>query len=106
MFTRLHALTSQNTVISHVQCYDADASGRPLVLIRNYCDTIHVQTVDYRQCMCLLQILSVDYDYVSDSMLAALSEVGLLRFIIHVHGIEEAHPGTSNAAWANFVHQK
>jgi len=56
--------------------------------------------------MCLLQILSVDYDYVSDSMLAALSEVGLLRFIIHVHGIEEAHPGTSNAAWTNFVHQK
>jgi hypothetical protein len=39
-------------------------------------------------------------------MLAALSEVGLLRFIIHVHGIEEAHPGTSNAAWTNFVHQK
>jgi hypothetical protein len=54
----------------------------------------------------LLQILSVDYDYVNDSMLAALGEVGLVRFIIHVHGIEETHPGTSNAAWTNFVHQK
>jgi hypothetical protein len=48
----------------------------------------------------------VDYDYVSDSMLAALSEVRLVRFIIHVHGIEETHPGTSNGAWTNFVHQK
>jgi hypothetical protein len=54
----------------------------------------------------LSQVLSVDYDYVSDSMLAALSEVRLIRFIIHVHGIEETHPGTSNAAWTNFVRQK
>ncbi|KAJ9575885.1 hypothetical protein L9F63_007251, partial [Diploptera punctata] len=48
-------------------------------------------------------VLSVDYDYVSDNMLAALCNVGLIRFIIHVHGIEENHPGTTNSAWANFT---
>lgn len=53
----------------------------------------------------LLQVLSVDYDYVSDNMLAALCDVGLIRFIIHVHGIEENHPGTTNSAWANFTQQ-
>lgn len=93
-------------MIFNMQHCEAEESDRPLVLLRNCCLAILVQTVDCRQYVCLLQILSVDYDYVSDSMLAALSEVGLLRFIIHVHGIEEAHPGTSNAAWTNFVHQK
>lgn len=89
-----------------MQHCEPQESVRPPVFIRNCYDAIHVQTVDCGQYVCLLQILSVDYDYVSDSMLAALSEVGLLRFVIHVHGIEEAHPGTSNAAWTNFVHQK
>ena len=106
MFTTLHTIKSQNTVIFNIQHCEAEESDRPFVLIWNCCYAIHVQTVDCRQYVYLLQILSVDYDYVSDSMLAALSEVGLLRFIIHVHGIEEAHPGTSNAAWTNFVHQK
>ncbi|PSN53043.1 hypothetical protein C0J52_03960 [Blattella germanica] len=50
----------------------------------------------------MLQVLSVDYDYVNDNMLAALCDVRLVRFIIHVHGIVENHPGTTNSAWTNF----
>ncbi|XP_067002724.2 F-box only protein 33 [Anabrus simplex] len=50
----------------------------------------------------MLQVLSLDYDYVSDSLLGVLCNLGLKRFIIHVHGIVESHPGTTNAAWTAF----
>ncbi|CAH0391614.1 unnamed protein product [Bemisia tabaci] len=53
-----------------------------------------------------LQVLSVDYDYMCDELLGSLNKTtGLQRLIIHVHGIEENHPGTSNRAWETFTQQ-
>ncbi|XP_075215156.1 F-box only protein 33-like isoform X2 [Lycorma delicatula] len=51
-----------------------------------------------------LQILSIDYDYVNDEILSTLSRLGCLqRLVIHVHGIFEGHPGTSNDVWELFT---
>lgn len=42
-----------------------------------------------------------------DELLGSLNKTtGLQRLIIHVHGIEENHPGTSNRAWETFTQQK
>ncbi|XP_049816673.1 F-box only protein 33 isoform X2 [Schistocerca nitens] len=51
----------------------------------------------------MLQVLSVDYDYLSDEMLPVISNLGLRQFIIHVHGVEEDHPGIPDSAWAEFA---
>lgn len=52
----------------------------------------------------LLQVLSVDYDYVSDKFLESLNGASqLTRLIIHLHGFWEEHPGTTNEAWEQFV---
>lgn len=51
----------------------------------------------------ILQVLSLDYDYVSDSLLNVLGDIGLVSFIIHVHGIEDTHPGTTDAVWNSFA---
>ncbi|XP_071448888.1 F-box only protein 33-like [Hetaerina americana] len=53
----------------------------------------------------MLQVLSLDYDYVSDSLLEIFtkpSNGGLKCLIIHVHGITKHHPNTSNQAWSLF----
>ncbi|GLV43555.1 uncharacterized protein CBL_04097 [Carabus blaptoides fortunei] len=51
-----------------------------------------------------IQILSVDYDYVSDKFLESLNGASqLTRLIIHLHGFWEEHPGTTNEAWEQFV---
>ncbi|XP_015592478.1 F-box only protein 33 [Cephus cinctus] len=50
-----------------------------------------------------LSYLTVDYDYVSNSLLEALDSGLMERLVIHVHGYEEDHPGTTNNSWINFV---
>lgn len=50
-----------------------------------------------------LSILTLDYDYVSDTLLKALDNGSMERLVIHVHGLEDNHPGTTNNAWISFV---
>lgn len=50
-----------------------------------------------------LEILSMDYDDLTDDCLADLAELSLLRrLIVHLHGIKKDHSGTTNGAWKNF----
>lgn len=49
-----------------------------------------------------LIILTLDYDYLSDSMLESLTSGTLERLVIHVHNWKEDHPGTTNTAWLIF----
>ncbi|XP_023288899.1 F-box/LRR-repeat protein 3, partial [Orussus abietinus] len=49
-----------------------------------------------------LSVLTIDYDYVSDTLLKALDNGTMERLVIHVHGLEEDHPGTTNSAWLLF----
>lgn len=49
-----------------------------------------------------LQIFSIDYDYVNDKFLQSLSACSrMTRLVIHVHGILDNHPGTTEYAWNN-----
>lgn len=49
------------------------------------------------------QILSIDYDQLSDEFLSKLDAAnGLERLIVHLHSIQNDHPGTTNKAWENF----
>ncbi|KAK9729166.1 F-box-like [Popillia japonica] len=51
-----------------------------------------------------LKILSIDYDIVSDTFLESLKAAKKLeRLVIHVHGIWNDHPGTTEHTWATFV---
>lgn len=48
-------------------------------------------------------MLSIDYDILCDDLIEALQDKGKLsRLIIHVHGVCNDHPGTSEEAWMNF----
>lgn len=49
-----------------------------------------------------LQILSMDYDNLDDRLLLALCSGQMKRLNVHVHGIAESHPSTSDAAWQSF----
>ncbi|XP_046661224.1 F-box only protein 33 [Homalodisca vitripennis] len=51
-----------------------------------------------------LQILSLDYCHVNDNLLYILSDsCRLTRLVVHVHGIMEEHPGTTEAAWTTLT---
>ncbi|XP_030764952.1 F-box only protein 33 isoform X2 [Sitophilus oryzae] len=50
-----------------------------------------------------LQILSIDYDYLSDALLSMLEGADKLqRLVVHLHKIRQDHEGTTNRAWINF----
>lgn len=49
------------------------------------------------------QVLSIDFDQLSDNFLSCLDDSKELeRLIVHLHGVRDGHPGTTNAAWADF----
>ncbi|KAL6263303.1 hypothetical protein P5V15_006101 [Pogonomyrmex californicus] len=50
-----------------------------------------------------LSILTLDYEYVSDTLLVALDNGCMQRLVIHIHGWKEDYPGTTNGAWQMFV---
>ncbi|KYM95761.1 F-box only protein 33 [Cyphomyrmex costatus] len=50
-----------------------------------------------------LSILTLDYEYVSDTLLAALDNGCMQRLVIHIHGWKQDYPGTTNLAWQMFV---
>ncbi|XP_076069822.1 F-box only protein 33 [Oratosquilla oratoria] len=53
-----------------------------------------------------LQVLSLDYDYVNDRLLSVLTHNHPLRkFVIHVHGIDQTHRGTTDYMWHRFKQQ-
>lgn len=53
------------------------------------------------------QMCSIDYDYVSDKFLQSLSACPqMTRLVIHVHGILDNHPGTTEYAWSNVCRNK
>ncbi|XP_053684354.1 F-box only protein 33 [Sabethes cyaneus] len=49
-----------------------------------------------------LQHISLDYDILCDDFLQTLQLLPLRRLVVHVHGVDEDHPGISEAAWASF----
>ncbi|RXG71744.1 F-box only protein 33 [Armadillidium vulgare] len=52
-----------------------------------------------------IQVLTVDYDYVNDEFLQVLTKpfkAPLRRLVLHIHGIDPSHRGTSELAWHNF----
>lgn len=51
-----------------------------------------------------LQVLSLDYDTLSDELLHTIQVLPLRKLLIVVHGLDrEEHAGVSDAAWANFA---
>ncbi|KAJ3649944.1 hypothetical protein Zmor_021658 [Zophobas morio] len=53
-----------------------------------------------------LKVLSIDFDQLSDNFLSCLDDAkNLERLIVHLHGVRDGHPGTTNAAWADFKNQ-
>lgn len=47
--------------------------------------------------------MSVDYDVLSDSFLQTLENASeLKRLVVHINGIDDDHPGTTNTGWAKF----
>lgn len=45
----------------------------------------------------------MDYDNLCDIMLESLQHVNnLLRLVVHLHGINDDHPGTTEEAWQMF----
>ncbi|XP_068249543.1 F-box only protein 33 [Palaemon carinicauda] len=55
-----------------------------------------------------LQVLTLDYDYMSDRLLSVLStpyNAPLRRLVIHVHGIDQTHRGTTEYMWYRFKQQ-
>lgn len=55
----------------------------------------------FEKCMSL-QVLSLDYDILCDQFIETLQLLPLKKLIIHVHGLDEDHPGISENAWAIF----
>lgn len=57
--------------------------------------------------LCHLQVLGIDYDYVTTELLDGFSTCNrankLERLIIHVHGIEHGHEKIANDAWHHLV---
>jgi len=53
-----------------------------------------------------LSVLTLDYEFVSDTLLKALDNGCMQRFVIHVHGWKESYPGATNRAWQLFVQKK
>ncbi|XP_044744406.1 F-box/LRR-repeat protein 21 isoform X1 [Coccinella septempunctata] len=50
-----------------------------------------------------LEILSIDYDEMSDEFLNNLHDAtNLRRLVVHLHSIRPSHPGTSNETWQTF----
>ncbi|XP_032680868.1 F-box only protein 33 isoform X2 [Odontomachus brunneus] len=49
-----------------------------------------------------LSTLTLDYEFVSDTLLKALDSGCMQRLVIHVHGWKD-YPGTTNRAWQMFV---
>lgn len=50
--------------------------------------------------------MSIDYDIMSDEFLKKMD--GLLelrRLIVHVHGVDDEHVGTTESAWKHFKSQ-
>ncbi|XP_042879198.1 F-box only protein 33-like [Penaeus japonicus] len=55
-----------------------------------------------------LQVLTLDYDYMSDRLLSVLStpyNAPLRRLVLHVHGIDQTHRGTTEYMWYRFKQQ-
>lgn len=51
-----------------------------------------------------LQKLSVDYDYFSDDWLRSFENLRSLHvLIVHVHAVDDTHPGTSDEAWGRLA---
>lgn len=53
-----------------------------------------------------LQVLSIDYDIVSNAFLQTLeSAADLKRLVVHINGVSKDHPGTTDDAWLKFRSQ-
>ncbi|XP_030385297.1 F-box only protein 39 [Scaptodrosophila lebanonensis] len=50
-----------------------------------------------------LQVLSLDYDTLSDELLHTIQVLPLRKLLIAVHGLDGEHDGVSEQAWANFA---
>ncbi|XP_078043910.1 F-box only protein 33 [Augochlora pura] len=50
-----------------------------------------------------LSILTLDYEFISDTLLKALDNGVMERLVIHVHGWNDNYAGTSEMAWQMFV---
>lgn len=53
-----------------------------------------------------LSVLTLDYEFVSDTLLKALDNGCMQRLVIHVHGWRNDFPGTTNMAWQMFSQKK
>lgn len=57
----------------------------------------------------LFQVLTLDYDYMSDRLLSVLStpyNSPMRRLVVHVHGIDQTHRGTTEYMWYRFKQQQ
>jgi len=78
-----------------------------LTLASIKCDPSHypILTLDATllQKCAALQVLSLDYDTLSDELLHTIQVLPLRKLLIAVHGLDsEEHPDVSETAWSNF----
>ncbi|XP_076248567.1 F-box only protein 33 [Calliopsis andreniformis] len=71
-------------------------------------DVLKCEDLDYI-CRCIfnsfsrLSLLTIDYNFVNDTLLEALNSGTMERLVIHVHGWNDNYLGTTDSAWRNFV---
>uniref|UniRef100_A0A1B6LRU6 F-box domain-containing protein n=1 Tax=Graphocephala atropunctata TaxID=36148 RepID=A0A1B6LRU6_9HEMI len=89
-----------------VQKHASSITVLGLASIKDYPDNYFITDLNVNLLKPLkqLQILSLDYCHVNDNLLYILSEAcTLTRLVVHVHGIMEEHPGTSEVAWSTLT---
>ncbi|XP_034480641.1 uncharacterized protein LOC117786470 [Drosophila innubila] len=68
----------------------------------NHYPILELDTTLLQKCASL-QVLSLDYDTLSDELLHTIQVLPLRKLLIVVHGLDrDEHAGVSDAAWANF----
>ncbi|KAH8302639.1 hypothetical protein KR044_009163 [Drosophila immigrans] len=88
------------------------AMGKPQELLQltlasikydpNHYPILELDTTLLQKCASL-QVLSLDYDTLSDELLHTIQVLPLRKLLIVVHGLDrDEHAGVSDAAWANF----
>ncbi|KAI1301660.1 F-box only protein 33 [Halotydeus destructor] len=91
------------TVLNQVDAHRHTLQSLHLATIKE--DPDYYQLFDVEPNMFLplasLKVLSIDFDYVSDELLKVLAKhESLEKIVIHVHGIDDEHPGVSKSSWS------
>lgn len=96
-------------ILEHLRLHHAKhLTHLSLASIKNNPDYYKVYNIDSScfNSFIRLSVLTLDYEFVSDTLLKALDNGCMQRLVIHIHGWKKTYPGTTNRAWQTFVQKK